>query len=282
MAKIDGDIFKRWNRRFAEMAAPDNHSRVPDLLIGACDLLLPSDSALVAVFGESIKPVPLYDNLDETIRPIHIDTYVEGTYLLDPYYRAGVNGIATGLYRLGEVAPAGFRQSEYYRRYYRESRIIDEVGFVTQFPDGCFSIISLAMHEGSQRFRGSAIKRLLLGQTLVHQVMTSHWDWMQQGQDDRTPALHSQLEMALRMFGNSVLTAREAEVVRLYMAGHSTRSISERLEISTHTVSMHRKNAYSRLDITSQFELFHMFIDSLSCFDAKLRDDPLRRYLGIA
>lgn len=78
-----------------------------------------------------------------------------------------------------------------------------------------------------------------------------------------------------------MLTGREAKVIRLYLQGHSTMSISERLDISTHTVSMHRKNACAKLDISSQFELFHMFIDSLSCYDPQAGQDPLQAYLGI-
>jgi DNA-binding CsgD family transcriptional regulator len=77
-----------------------------------------------------------------------------------------------------------------------------------------------------------------------------------------------------------VLTARESQVLRLYLKGHSTGSIAERLDISKHTVALHRKNAYAKLDIGSQFELFHLFIDSLTCFDADEPGDPLRTYLS--
>ena len=281
MGKIKARAFQRWNQSIADMAALKNRDRVPELLIRACDALLSSDAGLVAIYGDSIKPVLLFDDVPENIRPQHVDDYMGGAYLLDPYYRAGIDRIESGLYRLRDVAPPGFRQSEYYRRNYKASLIIDEVGFITHLPDGCFANASFVMLDGSQRFKKAESDNLRLVQSVVDQVLINHWAQHRSAQDEAGSELHSQLEVALGMFGDSVLTEREAEVVRLYLHGHSTNSITERLKISTHTVSMHRKNAYLKLDIKSQFELFHLFIDSLSCFDPKTQRDPLRGYLGI-
>lgn len=45
-------------------------------------------------------------------------------------------------------------------------------------------------------------------------------------------------------------------------------------------LAMHRKNAYQKLDIRSPSELFHLFIDSLDCYDPGKRQDPLLKYLA--
>lgn len=276
MLKIDADTFHRWNMRVAQLATPESRQDVPERLVEACKTLVPADAGVINIFGETVSPRGVYDDIPPGFKVHHVVSYLDGAYLLDPYYRAGVDGVPSGLYSLRDVAPSGFSQSEYYKSYYKKARIIDEVGFITHFPDGCFANLSFVMFEGSQRFRKSALDRLQLARPLVESVLKDYWE----NRDHEITGLHSQLEVALGMFGDSALTVREAEVVRLYLQGHSTRSIGERLGISTHTVSMHRKNAYAKLDVTSQYELFHMFIDSLTCFDPACPDDPLRRYLG--
>ena len=56
---------------------------------------------------------------------------------------------------------------------------------------------------------------------------------------------------------------QEAEVVRLILQGHSSLSISLKLDISMTTVKTHRKNAYAKLNISSQSELLARFLSGL-------------------
>jgi DNA-binding CsgD family transcriptional regulator len=51
------------------------------------------------------------------------------------------------------------------------------------------------------------------------------------------------------------LTAAELAVVRLVAEGLTNRQVAERLYLSPHTVSMHLRHAYTKLDITSRVEL---------------------------
>ena len=46
-----------------------------------------------------------------------------------------------------------------------------------------------------------------------------------------------------------MLTAREADVVRLLASGCSYAEIAQRLGISAHTVASHVKNAYRKLEV---------------------------------
>jgi DNA-binding NarL/FixJ family response regulator len=46
-------------------------------------------------------------------------------------------------------------------------------------------------------------------------------------------------------------------------AGHSTKSIARELGIAPGTVMVHKRNLFSKLGITSQYELFSRFIDAL-------------------
>ncbi|MBK0583247.1 helix-turn-helix transcriptional regulator, partial [Klebsiella pneumoniae] len=66
--------------------------------------------------------------------PASMLAYLNGLYLLDPFYQACREGLASGLYRLEEIAPDHFRQSEYYLSYFHDNVLEDEVQFILQVP----------------------------------------------------------------------------------------------------------------------------------------------------
>jgi len=53
----------------------------------------------------------------------------------------------------------------------------------------------------------------------------------------------------------SQLTAREVDIIRLIVKGHSTSIIASELNLSPHTISTHRKNIIRKLKIKSSVEL---------------------------
>jgi len=282
MKKLTPEAFGRWHTRLADLYAASNRQRVPALLMRAVGELLDFDSGQICVMGESIRPIGIYDDVPAEIHEANIDSYYAGAYLLDPYYQAGVGRIEPGLYRLREVAPPGFRQSEYFRLYFRESGMVDEVVSLTYLPDGLFIHTSYAIFHGSPPLRQKQIERVRLAQPLIDRILVEFWLEFGNRQSQPASRLSTELGAALDLFGASLLTEREGEIIRLYLKGHSTRSIAERLGISPHTVSMHRKNAYGKLDVCSQFELFHLFMDSIACFAATAPEDPLVQYLAPA
>jgi DNA-binding CsgD family transcriptional regulator len=68
-------------------------------------------------------------------------------------------------------------------------------------------------------------------------------------------------EEALDGLTAASLTERQREIVRLQLRGHSTKSIARMLQISPGTVRNHVKSIHLRLEVSSQRELFSMFID---------------------
>ncbi|MFU8776053.1 MAG: helix-turn-helix transcriptional regulator [Roseovarius sp.] len=58
-------------------------------------------------------------------------------------------------------------------------------------------------------------------------------------------------------------TPREAQIFRLALMGFPNSSIAKRLEISVGTVKNHRWRLYSKLDITTERELFRLFLDDV-------------------
>jgi DNA-binding CsgD family transcriptional regulator len=59
------------------------------------------------------------------------------------------------------------------------------------------------------------------------------------------------------------LSKRQAEVAILILRGHSSLSISLELGISPQTVKVFRRQLYSKCNISSQSELFHMMLPLL-------------------
>jgi len=281
MVHIDDKAFEDWHMALALIQDQGEQCDVLAVLADGCRKLLHADAIFAAVYGKGLRPVPVYDDVPKKNRRGIIDSYFDVAYLLDPFYRAGIEGMAPGLYRLEEIGPPGFRDSEFYRRYYYQSGISDEIGFLTYLNDDCFMNFSLARMQGSENFDETGIRTLGLVQAVVHQVLRDFWKQQSATQGAAPSELHTHLEAALSRFGNSLLTDREAEVIRMYLKGHSSASITERLGISYYTVSTHRKSAYQKLDIGSQGELFALFIGSLTCFDPANQRDPLRGYLSI-
>ena len=73
----------------------------------------------------------------------------------------------------------------------------------------------------------------------------------------------STVEKAFKTFGNDVLTEREIEIITLILQGHSSKSLANILGISPGTVKVHRNNIYTRLNISTQSQLFSKFLQHL-------------------
>jgi DNA-binding CsgD family transcriptional regulator len=69
------------------------------------------------------------------------------------------------------------------------------------------------------------------------------------------------LAAGIKIF-DDLLTPREADVVRLILKGYPTALIAEQLDLSRGTVKNHRRRIYDKLDITTERELFLMYIDA--------------------
>jgi DNA-binding CsgD family transcriptional regulator len=70
-------------------------------------------------------------------------------------------------------------------------------------------------------------------------------------------------ESAFRLAFGDRLTPTQHTVVRLILRGHSNVSIASHMQITEGTAKLHRYNIYKRLNISSQSELFQLFIEHL-------------------
>lgn len=135
--------------------------------------------------------------------------YLNGLYLLDPFFQACREGYASGVYRPEEVARS-FRQSEYFLNYFHDYVLEDEVQFILQLPGAGTLSLSLGMQRRfSFEETGPDDHRGRLGVTADATALAAkHPACAGDGQSDQGCAESS---------GCGVLSDRELEIARLVL-----------------------------------------------------------------
>jgi DNA-binding CsgD family transcriptional regulator len=256
-----------WYALLGDLVSQVGEPGFPDALAQTLGHL--TQFAYTVTFAYNGPDVPLC--LHHTFPPkqyaIHVSEYEVGPYLLDPLYKAATNGVRSGVFRLGDVAPDQFYKSEYYRSYYVQTGPVDEIAMFIP-GNGSWTIVTSLMRPHSHpAFSIRELRALRCVEPLLGRIAQAHWRTDQRlkavkpEQDDKD-MLRRTVEDALRRLGMPLLTPRETEVVGLVLRGHSSESIANILGISAGTVRIHRKNVYAKMRISSQRELFSIFMQS--------------------
>lgn len=249
----------------------------PKALAALCLSVFNYDSIFVSVFSRDFPPRQLYSNLDPEATRRTIGPYLSYAYLLDPFYGLFKSDVGTSVVRLDDCAPDDFRASDYYRTFYSEIGLRNEVTIFVDAGEGSSIVLSLGQ-RGEDRAVAPDAKALLEGiLPVIVALCLRHWP---------NPSSHAGADpaeagvrLAFERFQSCKLSTREAEIVRLMLKGHSTKSIARLLGNSPETVKVHRKRIYAKLKISSQGELFSMFLGAMvaphSGADAKDETPPL-------
>jgi DNA-binding CsgD family transcriptional regulator len=252
-----------WMQVAAELVEQVDTPAFPRTMMNGLRTLVPCDvPSMILEYQSGSSPSVIHENdvPEHVIR--EVDDYLAGPYLLDPYYHAALAGAPSGVYRLRDIAPAGFRQSEFYRGYWRNTGIHDEIEFLVRLAPSRFAMVGL-FRKDMDPFRRADMQFLTSCAPLLGALIVRHW-----AQTDFRPrrseaASSSHLEKAFATFGAGALTLRETQVVRLLLRGHSTKSAAHALSVSPETVKLHRKHIYRKLGVGSHVELFHSFIAAI-------------------
>ncbi|MHC8305885.1 helix-turn-helix transcriptional regulator [Pseudomonas sp. PB3P13] len=246
-------------------------------LFDALGCIWPIQATTLYLYPHGGMPSALFELEGPWLPQGNVRQYLSGFYLLDPFYGACVERVASGCYDLADVAPDHFELSEYFQSFYRHSHLEDELNYILQLSNGSSLAVSLAFTQKLDAATTQQFKRIA---PWVLAVLGKHFV----GLDAQGSRFESQLEQrihaALNNFGSSILTERECRIAQLILRGHSTRSLAERLGLSEDTIKSHRKHIYSKLDIGAQSELFSLFIDSLAEAQGVLSKDPLESYMN--
>ncbi len=248
---------------------------LPERLVRALTCLVPFELAAAFVYRGRSRPLNIYDNFELADAKKGIAAYVENTYVLNPFYQASQKGLADGVYRIRDLAPDAFFESEYYKTYRALPDRSEEIGYITEdWPESLEEIdiaitletdvvceLSLYRSLRDRGFADDELARLSLVLPVIAALLRRYWAWFGASKLEASPPDH-RIEQIFAGFGAEVLTEREREVTQLILRGHSSESIGFNLGISLGTVKTHRKNAYAKLGISSQSELLSLFLQS--------------------
>ncbi|MGH6881738.1 response regulator transcription factor [Hypericibacter sp.] len=243
-----------------------------DLLHDVLNTALHIDNLVAIVFRNMGSPLILHQKSPQQPNFFRM-MYAQGAYLLDPFYLASKDERRAGIHRLKHLAPDRFLESEFYSNYYAKVAMIDEIGLLCPFDDDLTIHLSLGRRFGSQRFSAREFTAFahvepLLAALLRRQARHPIEAWRYIARKERGQADGTVINIAQDWLKDFHATARETEIAALILQGHSNISIGQALRISGETVKVHRKHLYAKLSISSQTELFLLFIDRIKRYSA--------------
>ena len=175
---------------------------------------------------------------------------------------------------LGRVISTGFTTVK--------AQLVDDAYYILEPEEGVKLSLAIGREGLLQGYSDDELVLMRQIQPVVEAFVLRYWQQLcvdQQFSVPERPGIREQVEAAFTNFGRSMLTEREREVAHLLLRGHSSKSAAKKLDISPDTVQMHRKNMYAKLDLTSQSELFSLFIAALTHAEGELEKDPLEGYI---
>lgn len=254
-----------WPLVAAAVAGLDNPA-LPRSLAALLRHVAPFSYAVMFAYQGTNPPLDVYDDFPPNKRKIFVTDYQAGPYLLDPFFLAATQPVAAGLYRLRDLAPDRFYQGEYYRNYYAQTGLAEEIAYFVDLPGKAILVLSLMRAE--KPFTQREYRALQALFPFVAAIAARHWAGLSlQFRTDQRPKAAGRQRRAiahgLGRFGDGILTPREREVAEFTLQGHSAESTGQILGIAAGTVRIHRRNIYSKLNINSQGELFSRFLGTL-------------------
>jgi DNA-binding CsgD family transcriptional regulator len=246
--------FGAWNAALAHAVNAIGARGFPDALAAALRLISPFQMMNGFIYSPDGRAFDLYNEKIVADRAIIVDRYLAGAFVLDPFYDAVRRDGTERMIVMRNIAPDDFRQTEYYRLHYATTEIVDEVGFVMRLEGEFLAVLSLSRTSTAPLFSDGDLERLREACPIVCAFGERHWR--------HVPSLSLEIKNAApaARIEHPLLTRRELEIVTLILKGHSNLSLAAVLGLSMNTVKVHRRQIYAKLTISSQAELFRVFM----------------------
>lgn len=259
----------------ATIGSADWFQAVLDLLGTVCAV----DSGGAMVFHRQQRPRRILHRFNPQERNLPEDAFLAGPYALDPNYQLFLQGCASGVYWLRDIAPDDFYQSEYYRVFYSQIGLSDSIDLLWRINEDSalnFFIERSIRHAKFQPEDLIAIQLMapvIFAATARHHALTA----APSGRDSDN-LTHRKVQSTIENFASSLLTQRERQVLFYMISGYSSALTAQRLNTTEGTIKIHRKNIHKKLDIGSQAELFSLFINCIPFAQPEGSTDPLASY----
>jgi DNA-binding CsgD family transcriptional regulator len=246
--------FDAWNAALAHAANAIGARGFPDALASALRLISPFQMMNGFLYSPDGHAFDLYNEKIVADRSIIVDRYLAGAFVLDPFYDAVRRDGTQRMIVMRDIAPDDFRQTEYFRLHYATTEIIDEIGFVMRLDSDFLAVLSLSRTGDAPLFSNADLDQLRAACPVICAFGERHWR--------HVPSLSLDIKNAApaARIEHPLLTRRELEIVTLILKGHSNLSLAAVLGLSMNTVKVHRRQIYAKLNISSQAELFRVFM----------------------
>jgi DNA-binding CsgD family transcriptional regulator len=247
--------------------------------LGSAQFMFELDQALQAIapfqltgcfaYSPSARPLLLHNGMTHVYSPVVMERYLQGSYLLDCVYTACKMRKPVGLYRLSDLAPDSFFDGEYYNSpdvhpciSLESGTLAEEIVFLAAMPDDAYVAHSLMRQNSNAPFSAHEFDSLQRLEPQVRALLSRHFQGLtfQISITEKHSDQTSGLEPVFASFCKHDLTTRERVIVSYILRGHSSHSIGNTLGIAEGTVKNHRKHIHAKLRISSQAELFAMFV----------------------
>lgn len=227
-------------------------------LLDALSPLLPWNFRYLYIYRRDGPPlVPFHEGLASS----WIDHYLAGYFRFDPFYRLCLSERLEGVHLLADHVGTG-EEGRHYGAFLAGADIHDDVVLMLPLTG---ATVALSWDRSDRRFPAAAVAALREVAPLALALNRAHVA--------RLPAAPGQaaagtgaprplaFDEAVEAFLPVVLTPREREIVGLALKGFDNGAIARRLGISGQVVRNRRRGIYDKLDITSERELFRLFLD---------------------
>ena len=253
-----------WPAAVGRLIAAVSDQEVAAALADVIDTNIEHDATCLLAFHQDAPPEVLHHTMSASRARHYLDRYLAGPYLLDPLYQLASRRDKPAMCRCRDETPDRFRSSEYFRQYYERTHLADEMDFLLDVDTN--TTLALIVGRWDKRFTRAEVASLRWLEPVVRAAMQRIWNaWSEQHSHDvRDLSMHQRLTNCFEQFGEARLTQRERQITQLLLRGHSSKSVARELNIAPGTVMVHKRNLFSKLGITSQYELFSLFIDRLS------------------
>lgn len=216
-----------------------------------------------------------FNNLQEINESI--DTWIASDYDNDPLFKYiqynSASIPSTHFLDINHLKASDKKSEVILQKYYDPFEIGEEITWSYKTGDH-FYTINLCRHKSSERLSNhqkaflTRISNLVLQSTIQHSKLLQlsdipvtifsttsiNADIEQDSFEDRNANIEKITNILIRYN----LTHREAEICAYITQGYSSVAINLILNISINTIATHRKRAYSKLQISSQRELFRL------------------------
>jgi len=263
-----------WAAASAEIVDHCDDPILPGILARALGTLIEFEYSVVFVYRGRGSPIHVHDTFPSPGDRAGLVNYVKNTYVLNPLYNAYQRGLKTGVYRLRDLAADRLVDRKSCQKYKICATSSEEIGYLTdgwpagreelcvvmELPNSECAELTLSRKSSQGGFADGEVASLAPVIPFLAAAVRRYW--RQARLMHRSSPPDTGAEDALRVLGRNLLSPRERELAQLLLRGYSSAAIGLRLGISTTTVKTHRKNLYAKLGVSTQLELFSVFLDS--------------------